>query len=134
MRTTPSGWGLGYSRVMGQTHAHWDSKKAPSSSTSTSSSVTQQVGRFSCPIPFPTSLPLLAKRHDRCWTRWWGPIIPIPPSHSWASCTGDEGWDFRSNTPAKHLHSSQLWLNTQWTSSGCCNQGVRWVIGRTANY
>ena len=46
MRTAPSGWGLGKSRVMGQTHVHWDSKKAPSSSTVTSCSVTQRVGRF----------------------------------------------------------------------------------------
>ena len=73
---------------------------------------------------FPTSLLLLGlpKRCDRCWARCWG-VFPYPPSHSWAPCTGREGWDFQYNTPAKHLHSSQLWLNTQWSSSKCCSQG-----------
>ena len=64
MRTAPSGWGLGKSRVMGQTHAHWDSKKAPSSSTVTSCSVTQRVETFSHPTLFLTSLPLLGLPSD----------------------------------------------------------------------
>ena len=66
------------------------------------------------PLSHLSSVAWLAKRRDRCWAGCWGvnPHHSYPPSHSWAPCTGHEGWDFRSNTPAKHLHSSQLWKHS----------------------
>ena len=136
MRTTPGGWGLVYSRMMEQTHAHMDSKKG-AFNIDIDQQLSDPVSRKDFPpYTFPTSLPLLGLPSDVIGI---GPDVgggfPYPPSHSWAPCTGHEGWDIWSNTPAKHLHSSQLWLTLNGPVPSAavkvrCHQSVRWEVGR----
>ena len=83
MRTAPGGWGLGYSRVMEQTHAHMDSRKGAfiTNSDQQLSSPVSQKNFPSYPISHFSSVAWLAKQRDRCWAGCWRVYSPsfLPP-------------------------------------------------------
>ena len=64
MRTAPGGWGLVYSHMMEQTHAHMDSKKG-AFNIDIDQQLSDPVSRKDFPpYTFPTSLPLLGLPSD----------------------------------------------------------------------